>query len=103
MGVNTREQLDDPNQNTKMIYTFLGLDFYNQEIKVDVPAAADDVDGILDLNLNDDRGIRIVRDCMFIWNYVFILCIILTRIDLNIFHHRKMGEEDIGQHTKRIS
>jgi hypothetical protein len=91
MGVNTREQLDDPNQHPKMIYTLLGLDFNNQEIQLDLPAAADDVDGFFDLNPNDDRRIRIVRDCMFILNYVLILCIILTRIDLNIFYHREMG------------
>ena len=74
-GVQGRRDLDDPALSTKGIFQLLSLDFNNNEIKIELPDEAADVDGADELNPNDILRTRVRRDCKV---YIYALFISLT-------------------------
>ena len=76
-GPSKREHFDDPAQSCKGIYNLLCLDFNNNDLKVEMPEKALDVNEYYDdLNPNDESRIRITRDCTYITNY-HVCCLLL--------------------------
>ena len=61
-GIKNRAVFDDPNMNPKAIFAALAVDFNNDDIMVELPVNASDVDGYQSLNANDITRIRIHRD-----------------------------------------
>ena len=73
-GVTSRRSLDDPALSLKQMFQNIAVEFNNDDIMVELPADAFDMDCIVDINPNDYSRMRITRDCKFI--IIFILYII---------------------------
>ena len=71
-GGNNRNDLNDPGLSPRGIFQVLSLNFNNNEIILELPDEAVDIDGYDGLNPNDMSRIRIQRDCkVFAWVYIY--------------------------------
>lgn len=62
-GVKERAQMDSPELSISGIFTSLLFDFGNEDIVIELPENAADVDGVEGLDPNDMLRIRMDRDC----------------------------------------
>ena len=65
--------MDDPGLSISGIFTRLCFDFNNEEIVVELPNNAHDVDGVENLNPNDLARIKIDRDCEILFSFTTVL------------------------------
>ena len=63
-GVEDRQDLDDPERSIKGIFESISLEFNNENITIELPSKAEDIEGIENetLDPNDATRIRIKRD-----------------------------------------
>ena len=79
-GIKNRAVFDDPNMNPKAIFAALAVDFNNNDIIVQLPVNAMDVDGFESLGANDITRIRIHRDRELLLIFTYIKSLILLII-----------------------
>ena len=71
-GVGDRQDLDDPEQSMKGIFEAISYEFNNENIIIELPSKAEDIEGIENESLdpNNATRIRIKRDCKW-YNKVY--------------------------------
>ena len=62
-GIKNRNQLDDSMYSLKEMFQTLVLDYNNEEVVVDLPTDAEELDDYMSLDANDISRIKVLRDC----------------------------------------
>ena len=85
-GVTVRDQLDSTELSLKQIYADVRLTFKNDEVVINLPDAANDLENIHILDANDESQISIDRDCkkliFYHHNVSYVCYIIITHVTL---------------------